>query len=177
MTRMEPLSITMAVIGLLKIAHEVSSIIARLVSSKKNGSEEIRDVKTTVDTLRSVLLQLQLLLLNHGKIDERRSSMILVDEVVVTLTACVMTFSELDSCVEELESNESLGIHGSVRWASKSAELRKYKQNLEAHKTSLSLMVNILSWYVTRSSINKAYQLIARILASQLITPRMMQLN
>ena len=79
MTRMEPLSITMAVIGLLKTAHEVSSIIARLVSSKKNGLEEIRDIKTTVDTLQSVLLQLQLLLFNHGKIDERRSSMILAD--------------------------------------------------------------------------------------------------
>jgi hypothetical protein len=79
MIRMEPLSITMAVIGLLKTAHEVSSIIARLVSSKKNGLEEIRDIKTTVDTLQSVLLQLQLLLFNHGKIDERRSSMIFVD--------------------------------------------------------------------------------------------------
>ncbi|KAN0104822.1 hypothetical protein V8E51_010567 [Hyaloscypha variabilis] len=149
----------MAVIGLLKTAHGVSSIIARLVSSKKNGSEEIRDVKTTVDTLRSVLLQLQLLLLNHGKIDERRSLMILVDEVVVTLTACVMTFSELDSCVEELESNESLGIRGSVRWTSKSAELRKYKQILEAHKTSLSLMVNILSCQSAHNAANDAAEL------------------
>ena len=79
----------MAVLGLLKTAHEVSSIIAKLVSSKKNSCKEIKDVKITVDTLRSVLLQLQQLLLNHAKIDDKRASMILVEEVVVTLTVSV----------------------------------------------------------------------------------------
>jgi len=148
---MEPLSITMAVIGLLNTARAVSSGIVRLVAIKQNSSNEIREIKITVDTLRSVLLQLQLLLLNHGKIDERRTSMILVDEVVVTLTACVMTFSDLDSCVEGLEADEKLGILGAMKWASKAAELRRYKGDLEAHKSSLSLMDNILSWYVVYS--------------------------
>jgi hypothetical protein len=75
---MEPLSISMAIIGLMKTAHEVSSTIRKIVSSKKNGCKEIKDVKSTVDTLRSVLLQLQLLLLNHAKVDDRRDSMILL---------------------------------------------------------------------------------------------------
>jgi hypothetical protein len=141
---MEPLSISIAVIGLLKTAHEVSSTIGKIVSSK-NGCKEIRDVKSTVDMLRSVLLQLQLLLLNHAKIDDRRASMILVKEVVLTLSACVMTFSDLDSCVEGLPSDERLGILNSVRWASKAEELKRYMQSLESHKISLALMVNILS--------------------------------
>ena len=79
--------------------------------------------------------------------------MILVDEVVVTLTACSMTFSDLDSCVEWLEEDEKLGILSAVRWASKSAKLRRYKRDLEAHKSSLSLMVKILSWYVVHSPV------------------------
>lgn len=139
----------MAVIGLLKTAHKVSSTIGKIVSSKKNGCREIRDVKSTVDTLRSVLLQLQLLLLNHAKIDDRRASMILVEEVVVTLSACVMNFSDLDRCVEGLASDERLGILDSVRWASKAEELKGYMQSLESHKLSLALMVNILTWYLT----------------------------
>jgi hypothetical protein len=143
---MDPLSIATAVVGLLKTAQQVSLIIGKIASSKKHGSKEINDVKITVDTLRSVLLQLQLLLLNRAKIDHKRASMILVDEVVVTLTACVMTFSDLDGCVKGLESDERLGILDSVRWASKASELKVYLQNLEAHKTSLALMVNILSW-------------------------------
>jgi hypothetical protein len=146
---MEPLSISVAVIGLLKTAREVSSTIGKLVSSKKNGCKEIRDVKSTVDTLRSVLLQLQLLLLDHARIDERRASMILVEEVVVTLSASVMTFSDLDSCVEGLVSDERLGILNSIRWASKAEELKGYMRSLESHKISLALMVNILTWYFT----------------------------
>ena len=144
---MEPLSISMAVIGLLKTAHEVSSTIGKIVSSTKNGCKEIRDVKSTVDTLRSVLFQLQLLLLNHAKIDDRRGSMILVEEVVVTLSACVMTFSDLDSCVEGLASDERLGIHDIIRWISRADELKGYMRSLESHKISLALMVNILTWY------------------------------
>jgi hypothetical protein len=144
---MDPLSVASAVVGILKTAQQVSSVITKLISIHKNGSKEIKDIKITVDTLRSVLLQLQLLLLNHAKIDDKRTSMILVEEIVVTLTACVMAFSDLDSCVEGLESDERLGILDTVRWASKSVELKTYLQNLEAHKTSLALMVNMLSWY------------------------------
>jgi uncharacterized oligopeptide transporter (OPT) family protein len=92
---MEPLSIATAAMGLLKTAHQVSSAIARLRTSKKNNCKEIKDVKIAVDILRSVLLQVPLLLLNHAKIDHKRASMILVEEVVVTLIACVMTFSDL----------------------------------------------------------------------------------
>src|SRR5450756_2428144 len=51
-TEMGPLSIETAVVGLLKTAQQVSLVIAKLISSKKNGSKEIKDVKTTVDTLR-----------------------------------------------------------------------------------------------------------------------------
>lgn len=156
---MEPLSISMAVIGLLKTAHEVSSTIGKIVSSKKNGCKEIRNVKSTVDTLRSVLLQLQLLLLNHAKIDDRRASMILVEEVVVTLSACVMTFSDLDRCVEGLASDERLGILDSVRWASKAEELKGYMQSLESHKLSLTLMVNILTCQTTHNLENNAAEL------------------
>jgi hypothetical protein len=143
---MDPLSVATAVIGLLKTARQVSAVIAKIASSKKHGSKEINDVKITVDTLRSVLLQLQLLLLNRARVDQKRASMILVEEVVVTLTACVMTFSDLDGCVKGLESDEGLGILDSVRWASKTSELKGYLLSLEAHKTSLALMVNILSW-------------------------------
>jgi len=64
-------------------------------ASKKNNSKQIKDVKIAVDILRSVLLQVPLLLLNHGKIDHKRVPIILVEEVVVTLIACVMTFSDL----------------------------------------------------------------------------------
>lgn len=144
---MDPLSVSASVAGLVMAAQQVSSLIWVITAGKKTGCKEIEDIKTTVDTLRSVLLQLQLLMLSRAKVDPRRGSLILVDQVVVTLTACVMTFSDLDGCVKSLVAEDKLGILDSIRWTSKSSDLMKYLRNLEAHKASLTLMISILTWY------------------------------
>ena len=144
---MDPLSVAASVVGLLTAAKDVSSAIDKIMSSRKRGFKEIREIKSTVDTLRSVLLQLQLLLISRSNINRERASLILVDEVVVTLTACVMTFSDLDGCVKGLAADERLGLLDTIRWASKATELKGYLQNLESHKASLNLMLNILTGY------------------------------
>ncbi len=143
----DPLSVAASVAGLLTAAQLVSVGIGKIVSSHKNGSKEIKDIKTTVETLRSVLEHLQLLLLNRTSVDPKRASMIMVDEIIATLTACVMTFADLDGCVRGLETDGQLGLLDSMKWVSKASELAGYLQNLESHKTSLMLMTNILTWY------------------------------
>lgn len=144
---MDPLSVSASVVGLLTAAQQVSDVIGAIVSSRRKGSREIRDVKTTVDTLRSVLLQLQVLLLGQGSIDRKRASMILVNEVIATLSACVLTFSDLHGCVKGIEADGYLDLGDSIRWVSRTKELNGYLRALEAHKTSLILMVNIFTWY------------------------------
>jgi hypothetical protein len=149
---MDPLSVAASVAGLLTAAKEVSSAIDRIVTARRKGFKEIIAIKSTVDTLRSVLLQLQLLLLSRASINRERASLILVDEVVVTLTACVMTFSDLDGCMKGLEADQKLDLMDSIRWASKDTELKSYLRDLEAHKTSLTLMMSILTWYSPRKN-------------------------
>jgi hypothetical protein len=83
---MDPLSVAASIAGLLQAAAGVSSILSKMSASKPSGFKEIQDVKTTVETLRSVLLQLQSLLLRNAKVDHKQASLILVDEVVATLT-------------------------------------------------------------------------------------------
>jgi hypothetical protein len=146
---MDPLSVSASIAGLLTAAQQVSSVVGMILASKKTGSQEIKNIKITVDTLRSVLLQLQLLLLGRASVNPQRASLILLDQVVVTLTACVMTFSDLDGCVKEFFSmscDENLDLLASIRWASKATEVRKHLRNLEAHKSSFTLMISILTW-------------------------------
>lgn len=143
---MDPLSVAASVAGLLTAAKEVSSAIDKIVKGRKKGSKEMTEIKSTIVTLRSVLLQLQLLLLSRASIDRERASLILVDEVVVTLTACVMIFSDLDGCMKGLESDQQFGLLDSIRWAAKATELKGYLLNLEAQKASLTLIMNILTW-------------------------------
>ena len=144
---MDPLSVTMAIVGLLTASHQISSAIGNLVSKSKSAPKEIQDVKSTVDTIRSVLIQLQMLLLGRAQVDRQRTSLILVEQIVITLSACVATFSELDAFVGTLDSDAMLGLMDRIRWATKTSTIKEHLQKLEMHKSSLTLMLTILTWY------------------------------
>jgi hypothetical protein len=144
---MDPLSVTMAIVGLLTASKHISSVIGNLVSKSKNAPKEIQNVKSTVDTIRSVLIQLQMLLLGRAKVDRQRTSLILVEQIVITLSACVATFSELDVFVGTLDSDAMLGLMDRIRWATKTSTIKEHLQKLEMHKSSLTLMMTILTWY------------------------------
>lgn len=140
-----------SVAGILTAAQQVLLGIDMVLSCRKNGSKDVRAVRKTVDTLRAVLLQLQLILISRAKtLDPQRASLIMAEEVVATLSACVLTFSDLDDCVKGLVTDERLGWLDSVRWAMRMSDLKTCLKNLEAQKASLSLILNILTWYISR---------------------------
>jgi Fungal N-terminal domain of STAND proteins len=143
---MDPLSVSASVAGLLTAAQQISSLVGNVVASRRNGSKEINDIKSSLRTLRSILLQLQVLLLGQATVDRKRASMILVDEIIATLAACVMTFSDIHGCLKSIESDEQLALLDSVRWVTKREEMAGFLRALEAHKSSLSLVINILTW-------------------------------
>jgi len=143
---MDPLSVSASVAGLLTAAQQISSLVGNVHSSRRNGSKEINDIEDSLKTLRSVLLQLQVLLLGQVTVDRKRASMILVDEIIATLAACVMTFSDIHGCLKSIESDEQLDFLDSIRWARKKEEMSGFLRSLEAHKSSLSLIINILTW-------------------------------
>jgi len=142
---MDPLSVSMAIVGLLSASWKISEVLSPLISKGKNAPDELREIKTTVDTIRSVLSQLQLMLLGRMKVTRERTSLILVDQIVVTLSACVSTFSDLDVFVETLGSDEKLGLMNRMRWATKAPTIQEHLKKLEAHKASMTLMVTILT--------------------------------
>ena len=67
-----------------------------------------------------------LIILNSGPslsaalpLSKSRTSLILVDQVIVTLAASVITFSELDILTKTLQSETDMGLLGRLRWKSK----------------------------------------------------------
>jgi hypothetical protein len=143
---MDPLSVSMAIVGLLTAAQRVSTSISTLVLKSKDAPKEIKDVKLTVDTIKAVLLQLQMMLLGRINVNQQRTSLILVDQIVITLSACVSSFSDLDVFIEALGSDESLGLLDRMWWATKASTIKEHMQKLETHKSSLTLMMTILTW-------------------------------
>ncbi|KAL2072073.1 hypothetical protein VTL71DRAFT_11416 [Oculimacula yallundae] len=142
---MDPLSVSMAIVGLLSASWKISEVLSPLISKGKHAPKELLEMKSTIDTIRSVLSQLQLMLLGRVNVTRERTSLILVDQIVITLSACVRTFSDIDVFVETLGSDESLGLMNRVRWATKAPTIQEYMKKLQEHKSSMTLMVTILT--------------------------------
>ncbi|KAI1269142.1 Rho GTPase activation protein [Xylariaceae sp. FL1019] len=95
-----------------------------VVSKARHAPKECKNLKMDVDTIQTILSQLQLFLLGNNRAPRSRTSLILVDQVIAILAACVTTFSELDT------------FEGDVK---------NMLTRLESHKSSLNLMLMILT--------------------------------
>lgn len=143
---MDPLSVTASIIAILTAAQKVSACIGTIASKSKNAPEEILELKSTVDTTHAVLSQLQAILFGRMSLDASRPALVLVDQVVVILTACVQIFSDLETKMLALNSNVKISILDRLKWATKTSEVKEYLVKLEAQKNSLNLILTILTW-------------------------------
>jgi hypothetical protein len=143
---MDPLSVAMAIIGLLQAADQISSTLQPLIKKAAHAPREIEEMKSSVDGIRTVLSQLQLMLIGKSQVGRNRTSLILVEQIVITLSACVTTFSDLDVFVETLGTDANMGLLDRLRWATKASTIQEHMQKLEVHKSTLTLMMTILTW-------------------------------
>ena len=144
---MDPLSVTAAIVGLLGAGAKISSSLWSFIDSVKDAPSLARDLLNEVDDIRSCLIQLQSLILDTNLETRSRPALIMADHVVITLTSSVMNFSKLEKIVDSVVViNETMNARRRVRWARKEQKMRVILNRLQNSKTSLSLMLNILTW-------------------------------
>lgn len=142
----DPLSVAASIVGLLTLAVKVSQTVRCLARSARNAPKDFEKVALEVDDFRNILSQLQLYVLGVTKPSRSRTSLIMAEQVVATLAACVQTFSGLDTFVSMFDNDEGAGLLDRFRWASKQQELTTIVSRLQMHKSSLALILTILTW-------------------------------
>jgi hypothetical protein len=142
----DPLSVAASVVGLLTVARRAAHVFADARKKIKNAPKICELTRIEVEDIRNVLSQLQVFILGTARPSVSRTSLIMVEHVVVTLAACVTTFSELDEFVELLDGVESGGAFDRFRWVAKEKQLGDILARLQLRKTSLSLILSILIW-------------------------------
>jgi hypothetical protein len=147
---MDGISVATSVSGLIQLAAKVVNFI----STALDAPHTARNVLTQTLALQPIFHQLQDFVLGFSEGDEARKSMIYVDQLIVSLTGCVCTFSELDQVVESLKTypDSQLYAWGSMKWARKELVLRRIFGSLQQHKSSLGLILAIYTWFVTTSN-------------------------
>lgn len=149
----DPLSTAASIVGLITAAAQVSGILANVINKARHAPDECRQIQAQVDDIRNVLGSLQVFIMGARRPSRSRTSLIMVDQVVVILAACVTTFSELDTFVTALESDVGMGILDRLRWVTKEKDIKSIFSRFESHQSSLTLVLIILTWYVIRPSL------------------------
>lgn len=145
---MDPLSVSASIIGILGAAAKVSSVLISFVQSTKAAPKLAQTVLSEVNGLSAILTHLQTYLLGATNPSKSRASLILVEQVIVTLTESVTTFSELEDALDTSKIDAEMGALDRVRWAMKESKISEIQGRLQSNKTSLNLMLNILQWFV-----------------------------
>jgi len=143
---MDPLSVTASIVGILGAAAKVSSLLITFVQNTKGAPKLAQAVLAEVNGLSAVLSHLQTYLLGTASSSKSRASLILVEQVIVTLAECVTTFSELEDVLGTARLESDLRIMDRVKWAMKESKVADIQARLQRNKASLSLMLTILQW-------------------------------
>jgi hypothetical protein len=143
----EPLSIITSIAGILTAAARVANILGRV----KDAPESISTVLVEVNHIRIVFTALQKFLDKTSCLAPQRAALIQVDDVIVILTQTVLVFSELETLVQQYSEQDIAGrlpAWRRVTWAWQQPAVSRLVNQLHRHKTSLSLMLQIIQWSV-----------------------------
>lgn len=147
---MDPLSVSASIVGILAAAAKVAEILGPIVSNVKDAPRVFASVVAEVNDMRTVLSSLQQFLLNLASVLPGRTALIQLDELIVTLTDAVLNYSELEALLPSLgvTSGSQPSKKSRLRWVMKQTTIQGSLEKLQRNKSSLSLILNILQWYI-----------------------------
>jgi hypothetical protein len=145
---MDPISISTAVANLLGLIEKISSILHEVISNVKHARRSAQSALLAVKDMGVALSSIQRLLSNLSALRPRRKSMIELEHLVITVTQAVINLQYLESLlVSHFDSNGFKNTAWErIQWARKEDSIQRAVHRLEGHKSSLSLMLNILQW-------------------------------
>jgi hypothetical protein len=107
---------------------------------------EVNDLKTSRSAMHRLLGRL-------GSARRGRIALIRIDQLVVTLTEAVLTFSDLETKIAPFAISSNPSLVGRAKLAWNDDDIMRVVDRLQWYKPSLSLMLNILQWCVLDSLI------------------------
>lgn len=141
---MDPLSVSASLLGVLGAAQQVSSFLITFTKGVRSAPKLAQIVLAEVTSTTAILSQLQTFLLGTVAASKAGASLILVEQVIVVLTECVKTFSELEDVLGTSEDAEQLHGMDRVKWALKEPKISSIQQRLQSNKINLTLMLTVL---------------------------------
>ena len=143
---MDPISAAASVVGLLGAAAKVSEVLYKFIRNVKEAPTLARNVLIEVSDISACLNQLQLYLQGTLSTSTSHEQLLMVEQLVVTLSNCVLVFSELEEMVDSLKPAEPMQAWRLAQWLLKEQAISALLVRMQQSKLSLSVMLTTLTW-------------------------------
>lgn len=143
---MDPISVSASILGLLGAAGKISEVLTNFVKGVRDAPALAHRVFTEVEDLALCFRGLQEFINSERSTTRSRQAMITVDRLLIMLTHCVLTFSELEAVLDGVKPRNSIFGNSRLRWVAKEQTISKLLQRLQCSKASLNLILTTLNW-------------------------------
>ena len=143
---MDPISAAASIVGLLGAAAKVSEVLLKFIGNVKGAPKFAQNVLMEVSDVSACLNQLQRYVQGAMSRSRSQEQLLNVEQLVVTLSNFVLIFSELEETVESLKPAEPMQPWRLAQWLLKEQAISKLMERMQQSKSSLSLMVTLLTW-------------------------------
>lgn len=144
---MDPLSVAASITGLIVAGGQIASLIQRFLDAPSIA----QTVGGEITHFVVVLSELQPYVTGSSSAHHSRTSLVDVQQIQIILTGCVLTVSELQAVVSGLSqgSTPNIGIRDRMKWLLAESNISQLVQRLRDHKSSLTLILTLLTWWVS----------------------------
>jgi hypothetical protein len=151
---MDPLSMSASMAGLLAAGAQVISFINRIRDLPQN----LKDIQAEVTNLSIIIAGLQKFVERTSNVRPSRAALIPVQDVVTVVTQIVLVYGELEGVVKSWSSDRNLRSRTkNILGRGDAAAALRLVNQLQKHKTSLGLVLQIIQWLAFSVDNSDAY--------------------
>lgn len=143
---MDPLSVAASVAGLISLAGQLVPALYNLGSTLKDANADAQAAASEIAGMSIVLQGLQAYIMGRSRASPQRLQLITVEHITASLTACVITYSELDVVLKALHVESGLRVWDRAVWFLKQEKVDDLIRRIQNHKLTFTCMLNILQW-------------------------------
>ena len=143
---MDPISAAASIVGLLGATAKISETLYNFVTSVKEAPKLASNVLQEVSATSACLSQLHSYLMGTKATSRSHDNLLMVEQITVALSNCVLIFSELEEIVESLKPSDPMQLGTLFQWVRKETAIRHLFTRLQHSKASLNLMMTTLTW-------------------------------
>jgi hypothetical protein len=142
------LSVAASVVGLLVVGSHMTPFLFLIITKVQDAPNFARSLRREITDISTTLGHLQLYITDRANASAYRASLILLENVLTTLTGCVTTYSDLQAILDGLNFDPEMSAFDRTEWAQQKSKIIVTLQRLLNYKLSLHSIREIFHWYV-----------------------------